>query len=240
MTLEEFFSYGFLGKYMARFDSLDKYLAVLLVAMVGIFAVGYLLGSLNFAIIISGKTYKQDIRNFGSKNAGMTNMMRTYGKKAAALTLLGDALKAVAAGLIGYAVLGQLGAYVGGLACVGGHMFPIFYKFKGGKGVVTTAVCILMCNPFVFLILITLFIIIVAMTKYISLGSIMCALIYPFLLNGIDRLMFGGCPYVIFALLISVLLIFKHRENFKRLRAGTESKFSFKKTVKPEDVKEEK
>lgn len=242
MTLDQFFSIGFLGKYINGLATTDlgKVLGILIAGMVAIFVAGYLLGSLNFAIIISGRTYKQDIRNFGSKNAGMTNMMRTYGKKAAALTLLGDAMKAVVAGLIGYAVLGQLGAYVAGLACVVGHMFPVFYKFKGGKGVVTAAISILMCNPFVFVIVIVLFVIIVAMTKYISLGSIMCAFIYPFILNAVDGFMYGGCPYVAFALIISVLLIYKHKENFKRLRAGTESKFSFKKSVAPEDVKEEK
>ncbi|MBO5204253.1 MAG: glycerol-3-phosphate 1-O-acyltransferase PlsY [Clostridia bacterium] len=192
----------------------------------------YLLGSLNFAIIISGKSYKQDIREFGSKNAGMTNMMRTYGKKAAALTLLGDALKAIVSGLIGYALLGQLGAYVAGCACVIGHIFPVFYKFKGGKGVVTAAMSILMCNPFVFVIILLFFIVIVAATKYISLGSIMCVLVYPFILSGVDTWLSGGCPYVPFALLISVIIIFKHKDNIKRLRAGTENKFSFKKSVK--------
>ena len=156
----------------------------------------YLLGSLNFAIIISGKQYRQDIRNFGSKNAGMTNMMRTYGKKAAGLTLLGDALKAVASCLIGYLLLGQMGAYVAGLFCIIGHMFPIYYRFKGGKGVVTAAVTVLMCNPFVFLILFVMFVVIVLCTKYISLGSVLCMLLYPILLDRIDRWLFGGAPYV--------------------------------------------
>jgi len=161
--------------------------------------------------------------------------MRIYGKKAAGLTLLGDALKAIVAGLVGYALLGQLGAYIAGCACVVGHMFPVFFKFKGGKGVVTAAMSIMMCNPFVFVIVLLLFIAIVAITKYISLGSVMCVLIYPFLLSAVDTWLLGGCPYVLFALLISVLVIFKHRENIKRLRAGTESKFSFKKSVKAND-----
>ena len=199
--------------------------------LVTIFA-AYLLGSLNFAIIISGKQYRQDIREFGSKNAGMTNMMRTYGKKAAGLTLLGDALKAVASCLIGYLLLGQMGAYIAGLFCIIGHMFPIYYRFKGGKGVVTAAVTILMCNPFVFLILFVMFAVIVLCTKYISLGSVMCMLLYPILLDRIDRWLFGGAPYVWIAVLMTVLVVVKHWENIKRLSQGKESKFSFKKSVK--------
>ena len=238
MSLNEFFSLGFIIKYIndnSATISGEKVLTLWIIGAVATAIVAYLLGSLNFAIIISGKTYKQDIRNYGSKNAGMTNMMRIYGKKAAGLTLLGDALKAIVAGLVGYALLGQLGAYIAGCACVVGHMFPVFFKFKGGKGVVTAAMSIMMCNPFVFVIVLLLFIAIVAITKYISLGSVMCVLIYPFLLSAVDTWLLGGCPYVLFALLISVLVIFKHRENIKRLRAGTESKFSFKKSVKAND-----
>lgn len=237
MSLNDFFSLGFIGKYINNHSAVADSGTLLTVWIVGAFvcaAAAYLLGSLNFAIIISGRQYKQDIRNYGSKNAGMTNMMRTYGKKAAALTLLGDALKAIVAGLIGYALLGQLGAYIAGCACVIGHMFPVFYKFRGGKGVVTTAASVLMCNPFVFLILFVCFVAIVAGTRYISLGSVMCMLVYPFLLSAIDTWLLGGCPYVLFALLISVLVIFKHRENIKRLREGKESKFYFKKSVSAE------
>ncbi len=235
MNLNDFFSLGFIIKYINDHSTTISEQTVIILMITGfvLCAVSaYLLGSLNFAIIISGKSYKQDIREFGSKNAGMTNMMRTYGKKAAALTLLGDALKAIVSGLIGYALLGQLGAYVAGCACVIGHIFPVFYKFKGGKGVVTAAMSILMCNPFVFVIILLFFIVIVAATKYISLGSIMCVLVYPFILSGVDTWLSGGCPYVPFALLISVIIIFKHKDNIKRLRAGTENKFSFKKSVK--------
>lgn len=243
MSLNDFFSIGFIVKYInENSTTLPEWGAPVLIG-VGIFLcflAAYILGSLNFAIIISGKAFKQDIRQHGSKNAGMTNMMRTYGKKAAALTLLGDAMKAVISGLLGYALLGQLGAYIAGCACVVGHIFPIFYKFKGGKGIVTTAVSVLMCNPFVFLILLIIFVIIVAGTRYISLGSVMCMLIYPFLLNAIDTWLSGGCPYVIFALLTSVLIIYKHKENIKRLRQGKESKFSFKKSVSSDEINSSK
>ena len=261
MTLPKFFDilfrFGFLGNYLfegemySRVIDIHPIISLITIALagIGILAAGYLLGSLNFSIIISAKAYKQDIRNYGSNNAGMTNMMRTYGSKAAGLTLLGDALKAVVACIIGYAVFGQMGSYLAGSACVVGHIFPVFFGFKGGKGVVTAGVTMLMCNPFVFLIIVTMFLIIVACTRYISLGAVMSMFLYPFVLAGIDSwilpaLQLGdgepvtGSPYAIFALLIAALIIYKHKENIKRLLAGKESKFSFKKSVKTN--KEEK
>ncbi|MBO5416914.1 MAG: glycerol-3-phosphate 1-O-acyltransferase PlsY [Clostridia bacterium] len=221
----------------------DKYalseswtIALILIATLICIAAPYLLGSMNFAIIISKTRYKSDIRNHGSGNAGATNMMRTFGKSAAGLTFLGDALKAFASGLIGYIALGQYGAYIAGLFCILGHMFPIYYKFKGGKGVVTAAISVLMCNPIVFLVLLVLFVVIVAFTKYISLASIMCMLLYPVILDRVEKLMgVGPGAYVIIAIVNAALVIFMHRENIKRLWQGKESKFSFKKSVKPAD-----
>ena len=234
MSITDFFSYGFVMKYFAdNAKTLENghIFAIYTVSIIAVAMIAYLLGSLNFAIIISKKQYAQDIRTFGSKNAGMTNMMRTYGSRAAGLTLLGDALKAVVSALVGYAVLGQLGAYIAGCACVLGHVFPVFYKFKGGKGVVTTAITILMCNPFVFLVLILLYIGIVALSRYISLASVMCVLVYPAILYKIDVWLNGVCPYIVFALFITLIVVFKHIENIKRLLNGTENKFSFKKSV---------
>lgn len=201
--------------------------------------IAYLLGSLNFAIIISGRRYKEDIRSHGSKNAGMTNMMRTYGKSAAGLTLLGDALKAVVSCLVGYATFGLMGAYIAGVFCILGHMFPVYYRFKGGKGVVTAAVTILMCNPFVFLILFALFALIVLFTKFISLGSVMCMLLYPLILHRINLLFGQPTPELIYAILMTLLVVVKHKENIGRLLKGTESKFSFKKSVKTAEEKNE-
>ncbi len=216
----------------------DARTVLMLVGALITMTVSYLLGSLNFAIILSKKEYNQDIRTFGSKNAGMTNMMRTYGKKAAALTLLGDTLKAVVAALIGYVLLGMCGAYIAGLFCIIGHMFPVYYGFRGGKGVVTAATSMLMCDPLVFLILITCFVLIVLATKYISLGSIMCMLLYPIVLDRVTKLFTGHTsPFIIFSILIAALVIVKHHENIKRLLEGKENKFSFKKSKKPEQVK---
>ena len=239
------FTNGLIGNYFFTTESTTA-LVLMVVGIVFTIVCSYLLGSINFAIIISSKSYNQDIREFGSKNAGMTNMMRTYGKKAAGYTLLGDALKAVVSCLIGYIIVGQLGAYIAGLCCILGHVFPIFYHFKGGKGVVTAAVTVLMCDPFIFLILFTLFVIIVLFTKYISLGSVTCMLLYPLILHATStfanqlRGQNGTSPYIIFTVIMAVVIVCKHWTNIKRLRAGTESKFSFKKSVKaPEAPKED-
>ena len=239
--IEKIFSNGIVGDYFLNSSDKSTLGLVLFVVSVAVVIIAaYLLGSINFAIIISGKKYKQDIRDHGSKNAGMTNMLRTYGKKAAGLTLLGDALKAVAACLVGYVLIGSLGAYIAGLFCILGHIFPIFYRFKGGKGVVTTAVAILMCNPIVFAILFLLFVIIVLFTKYISLGSVVCVMLYPLLLDSISRIFTGSpTPYVVFAMITAVVVVVKHWGNIKRLAAGKESKFSFKKSVKAPEEKTE-
>lgn len=241
-TLKRIFSIGLVNEFLGQKfvqEETGKILysihpAVALGSFLLIFFVGYLLGSFNFATFLSKRFYKEDIREHGSGNAGMTNMMRTYGKKAAALTLLGDALKAIVAVLIGYIVLGSDGAYVAGLGSMIGHTWPIYYGFKGGKGVVTAIVTILCTNFWVGLILLALFVAIVAATRYISLGSIMGALMYPVLLFN-----FGGTNSIvklISCFLVVILLVFNHRSNIKRLYNGTENKFAFKKS-KPE-VKE--
>ena len=231
--------YGYMLEPMLKGGALN--IALVCLVFVAVILIAYLLGSINFAIIISGKKYKEDIRTHGSKNAGMTNMMRTYGKSAAALTLVGDALKAVLSCAIGYLAMGQLGAYAAGLFCMLGHVFPLYYGFKGGKGVVTAAATVLMTDPLVFLILITLFIIMVAIWRYISLASITCIGLYPLILSFTTR-MFAGkiSPFILFTVLMALLIIGKHWPNIERLRNGTESKFSFKKSVKASTKDQEK
>ena len=184
-------------------------------------AVGYFLGSVNSAIIISKIRYRQDIRQYGSKNAGMTNMLRTYGKSAAAMTLLGDVAKAVIACLIGKLLLGESGGYVAGFFCIIGHVFPIYYGFKGGKGVLTLASMVLVMNWQTFLVLFTLFILIVSCTKYISLGSVMCALLYPIVLSKFAEPNIFG---VVVSILVAILVTVMHRSNIKRLLDGNENK----------------
>lgn len=229
--------YGFMLKPMLAGGALN--IALVCLAFIALILVAYLLGSINFAIVISGRKYKEDIRTHGSKNAGMTNMMRTYGKSAAVLTLVGDALKAILSCIIGYLIMGQLGAYAAGLFCMLGHVFPLYYGFKGGKGVVTAAATVLMTDPLVFLILLTLFIIIVAIWRFISLASIICMGLYPLILSFTSKfatmIATGEAKPsigILFAIFMAVLIIGKHWSNIKRLREGTESKFSFKKSVK--------
>ena len=204
--------------------------------------IGYFLGSLNFALILSGKLYKDDIRKYGSKNAGMTNMMRTYGSKAAGLTILGDMLKAIVAVIIGSFIMGHMfGGYAAAFGCVVGHVFPAYYGFKGGKGVATAAAAILMLDWRAFLIVLAVFVLCVVFTRYISLGSVLSAAIFPLITfysyHQIEagRVYSGGWFAFMSALLIALLVIVKHHENISRLAHGTENKFSFKKSKKTEN-----
>lgn len=199
--------------------------------------IAYLLGSLNFALILSKRMYGEDIRNFGSKNAGTTNMARTYGKKAALLTILGDILKGIVAVIIGSFLMGAtVGGYFAGLMCVIGHIFPVFYGFRGGKGVATAAAVILMVNYQIFIIMISLFILTVALTKYVSLGSCLAAAIFPLLTYNFVtvKLLPGSGLAFIFSFIMATLVICKHHTNIRRLANGEESKFSFKKKDKSE------
>ena len=234
-----------LVSYLVNHFSLEggAFFAVFLAGIILCMVVPYLFGSLNFAIIISKVFYHDDIRKYGSGNAGTTNMLRTYGKLPAAATLLLDMSKGALSVLFGFLILGDgmghmvddsaiasmSGTYLAGLFAVLGHMFPCFYRFKGGKGVATTAVVVLCTNPIVFLILLIAFVIIVAGTKMISLGSVMCMLIYPLLLSNFAPTQPEG---VLISFLIAGLVIFMHRSNIKRIWQGKESKISFKKHQK--------
>ncbi len=197
--------------------------------------VAYLLGSINFAILISKRKYKEDIRAFGSGNGGMTNMMRTYGRASAALTFAGDLLKAFVAVTVGILLMGLLGGYVAGLFCVLGHCFPVYYHFHGGKGVAVTAMVVLCLSPLTFAILMLIFVILVLGYRYISLGSVMCMMLYPVLLPSTNQY---GAKFAVFAFLIAALIVFMHRENIKRLLNHTESKFEFKKSGSREKKQE--
>ena len=214
---------------------------------------GYLFGSLNFAIIYS-KLKGDDIRNHGSGNAGATNMLRTFGVKASVLTMLGDMLKAVVAVGLGYLIVGtnvvlvdpesgeafryvdQFGAAIAGFFVMMGHMFPIYFKFKGGKGVATSAMVILMISPITCLFCFLIFVIIVVGTKYVSLGSIMGMIFYPIILSAFSG---GQNPTAcMIAVFMAVLVVFMHRENIKRLRENRESKLQIGRKKKEENAEE--
>lgn len=194
----------------------------------------YLLGSINTAIIVSKIMYNDDVRLHGSGNAGFTNMMRNYGKKAAIITFVGDIAKTLVAIMIGWCVFGYLTAYIAGFACFIGHIFPVFYGFRGGKGIVCFTAIVLMLDWRLFLILLVAFVCSVAATKYISFGSVLSAMLFPILLN---RLNDTGLKMIEFiAMGIAIIVVVKHLGNLKRIFEGTESKFEFKKSKKNDEV----
>ncbi len=243
MTFSQIWDYGLRLLFIPNDTQVDLslfwtvYVPFILVTVIA----SYLLGSINVSIIISKKFYGEDIREYGSGNAGMTNVMRTYGKKMAALTFAGDFLKAVIASLVGRLFLGFFGAYLAGFFCFVGHIFPCFYKFKGGKGIVTAAAMVLMTDWRIFLILVAVFVLIVALTKYISLGSVVALALYPFVLDRMWGVFgYGNKPrfVVIFAVGVMILGIWGHRKNIKRILDHTENKFTFK--VKDKEVKPER
>ena len=200
-------------------------------------AAAYLLGSVSFAIVVSKSLYHQDVRQFGSGNAGMTNILRTYGKKAAALTLAGDFLKGVAAVLISLLIFAAMGvtlfdgAYVGGLFAILGHLYPVYFGFRGGKGILTSIGIIAVINPLVFLGLLIIGLPLIFLTKIVSVGSLAGAVCYPFLTLLVDFWQ-GGVSWLdfSFSLVIALLVIWMHRSNVKRLLNGTENRFGSKKT----------
>ena len=211
----------------------------LLLLFVVLFA-AYLIGSINTAIIVSGKIYHDDIRNYGSGNAGFTNIMRIYGKRAAIITFVCDFAKTVVAIMIGWCYLGYLTATVAGFMCFLGHIFPLYYRFRGGKGILCLTAMLFMLEWRVFLILLVIFLLIVKMTKYISFGSILGGMLYPLLFNrmnsGISNYFegLGICQMV--AILVAVIVVIKHWPNLKRIFNGTESKFEFKRSKKEPDA----
>ena len=207
-----------------------------------IVAVSYLLGSINSAIVVSRVLYHDDIRKHGSGNAGLTNTLRTYGAKAAGHTLLGDVLKTVlailfAAVLFGFNYVrgvstGEGFCYIAGLFSVLGHIFPIYYRFKGGKGVLSTAAMVLVLCPGVFLLLFILFALIVFMSRYVSLGSICAAGLFPIVLHSYFLVILKAQPFGLITLtsvILAVTIIVFHKENIKRIQSRTERKLSFKK-----------
>ncbi|MBR2615740.1 MAG: glycerol-3-phosphate 1-O-acyltransferase PlsY [Clostridia bacterium] len=185
----------------------------------------YLLGSINSAVIISKRIYGNDVRGYGSGNAGMTNMFRTFGKKAGLLTLAGDVLKALFSVVIGFLIMGGPGQYVSGLFCMLGHVFPLYHKFKGGKGVIVSAITVLLIDPLVFLVLVLIFGLMFAATQIISASSITAAFFYPMVVYAFN-LSDPNLTYIFFSLMISFFVIGMHKENIIRLLNKTEKKFT--------------
>lgn len=222
---------NFLAELSEKYFSANNTVAniTLIAGIVICIAVGYLLGSLNFGLMISGRFYHDDVREHGSGNAGTTNMMRTYGMLPAAITMVGDFLKSALSVVIGGLLLGLFGGYLAGFAAVIGHIFPLYYNFKGGKGVMTVAGVMALTDWRAFLILLVIFLLSIICTKMVSFGSVLTAMLYPIILFNILKITntaSGAFIGVVFAVLMAATVVIKHKENIKRILAGKESKIS--------------
>ena len=212
-------------RYMMTEWGVDFWLPVLLVAVAA-----YFCGCFNGAVIVSKYLLRDDVRNHGSGNAGLTNFYRTFGGWLTAAVILCDVLKAVIAILIGAWAFGKTGApgmvilgkYWAALFCLLGHMFPCMFHFRGGKGILSGGTIAIMLDWRIALVVWGGFLILAVATKYVSLGSVWAGASFPFASLYVYR------DPVIFALALVIggLVVWKHRGNIQRLLAGTESKFS--------------
>ena len=211
-----------------------------MVAYIIMALIAYAIGSINFSVIISRKMAGFDVREKGSGNAGSTNVLRTVGKKAAIITLVCDILKGVVSILIALlvseiakessaAVLIEIAA----LAVVIGHTYPIFFEFRGGKGVATSLGIILLVNWKIGLICLIFALALMAVTRMVSLGSISAAVLFAVLTIFIRDSYLAGIEYefsfIIFGILLAAIVVFNHRTNLKRIVAGNENKLNFNK-----------
>lgn len=193
--------------------------------------IAYMLGSMSFGIIVSKLSHNDDIRRHGSGNAGMTNAMRVYGAKTAVWVFLGDFIKGALSVYIG-GKLAPGGELVGALMAVVGHIFPLFFSMRGGKGVATAAGAVLVLSPVTLAILAVPFAVLLLTTRYMSLASVTVAVLFPVVT--VVRLLLGGevaggWAQAAVALVIGGLVTYMHRSNIARLLAGTESKVGQKK-----------
>jgi glycerol-3-phosphate acyltransferase PlsY len=195
----------------------------------------YLLGSANLAVIFSRSAFGEDVRTRGSGNAGSTNMLRTFGWRAAAVTFFGDVLKGALAVVIGRALYSAFGlaaysiygGYAGGIFALLGHMYPIYFKFQGGKGVATAIGAVAAAYPVLFVIVTAVGFTLAGVTGYVSAGSLTCSAGFPLLVLGSMLLENRFDPIeLLLAVLLGGLIVFAHRGNIRRLLNGTENKFS--------------
>ena len=215
------------------------FLAVVISAVIG-----YLLGSINSSIIVVKLIKGQDIRTMGSKNAGLTNTLRCCGKQCALFTLIGDLLKGVVAVILSRIITGAMEAglppdndthyigYIAGLFAILGHVFPIYFGFKGGKGVLVGVSTFIAVDARVFLVLLVIFAIVLTISKYVSLASIISSAMCPFVTFLMAKFAGGlstgrSLLYLALSVPMITIVIIMHRSNIERLKNGTENKFSF-------------
>lgn len=233
-------------------ELINDYWLYMIIAVIA----AYFISSVNTSIIVTRIVKHEDIRKLGSGNAGFTNVLRCVGKVPAVITFVGDFLKGVISVMIPWILTLNMNAdphdqqiraiilYIGGLFAVLGHMFPIYYKFKGGKGVVTTAAVMIMTDWRVLIVEVLIFALFFMMTKVISKCSLICAAAYPFVAAGLRLLdstgflsaiipindptpMFIACVFVL-TFINGAAVIIKHKDNIKRILEGTEKKITKK------------
>lgn len=201
----------------------------------------YLLGSINFAVIFAKAFMKKDVRELGSGNAGTTNVMRNAGFLPGALTFIFDALKGFASCYMGKMIFDYIhtqtasdwsasivGAYLCGAACMLGHVFPFFFQFKGGKGVATSVGIFAVCCPVAIIIGLAVFAAVTLISRYVSLGSVSATLVVVILSIIYCDKTAVILPQILLVLTMGAIVILKHKDNIKRLIAGTESKIKGK------------
>ena len=191
----------------------------------------YLLGSFNSSILVVRLLKHQDIREFGSHNAGLTNTLRCFGKGCAALTLVGDLAKGMLASVIGLALAGEAGQLAASLCVVLGHVWPVFFRFHGGKGVSTSVGALILVAPVPVACCMAVSIALMALTRYVSLANItgeVCFAVYA-LISGLRQ---GRIVFAVVSALVVAVVVFSHRANIARLIAGKENRLSFKKAGK--------
>lgn len=199
-------------------------MTILTYVLVG--AVAYLLGSISTGLLVAKLNHGPNLREVGSKNTGASNVLRTMGLRNGLITFVGDCGKAALACGIGYWTLGQYGAMLAGLMVILGHNWPVFFQFKGGKGVASSCGVMLVCFPIPALISYVVAIGIIAATRFISLGSMCMLTVFAILVS----VFFSGGDLlvILWAVLLAALCILRHRTNIGRLIHGTESRLGQK------------
>jgi glycerol-3-phosphate acyltransferase PlsY len=201
------------------------------VTQILVVVVAYLLGSIPFAYL-AGRLRGIDIRTVGSKNVGATNVFRTLGKGIGIAVMALDIAKGLIAVLIAHAETGSPWPLIAAAAAILGHVFPVWLRFRGGKGVAVAGGAMIGLVPLPAVIILVIWLVVVAITRYVSLGSIIAAVVFPFLVLG-----FGApWPTLVFACLASVVLIVRHRPNIRRLLRGEELRLEFGKKRSPGDA----
>lgn len=188
----------------------------------------YLIGNISFSFLLTKVMLKKDIREYGSGNAGTTNVLRVLGKRYAVMVLVGDVLKGVLVILVGRLFeLSEVTIILCGLAVILGHNWPALLGFRGGKGIATSIGVFMTFDPVVALICVLIGVVIIILSKYVSLGSVIGMGIFPLVVISLSR----SFEEFLFAFCVSLISIYKHRANISRLIKGTENKLSFKKSV---------